>query len=95
MKPFPSYRIILAILLSLLFFTSFAMSERHYVHAMNIVPHRLYSQYLLARLYEKTGKEDAHRLAEEIVQAEVKTGTTAVYEIRAEMRAYLQWAGTK
>jgi O-antigen ligase len=28
MKPFPSYRIILAILLSLLFFTSFAMSER-------------------------------------------------------------------
>jgi O-antigen ligase len=74
----------------------YASAERHYAHAANIVPHKLYPQYLLAKLYQKTGKqEDAHRLAEEIVRAEEKTGTAAAREMKAEMRAYLQWAGIK
>jgi len=69
----------------------YASAEKHYAHASNMIPHKLYPRYLLAKLCRKTGREeDARHLARRIVQTRQKVQTTAADEIKAEMRALLQ-----
>lgn len=71
----------------------YSSAERHYVHASNMIPHKLYPRYLLAKLYQKTGKnEDAIRVAQAILRAEEKVQTTAAGEMKFEMKQFLQSA---
>ncbi len=73
----------------------FSSAEKHYAHASYMIPHKLYPQYLLAKMYQKNGKEvDALRTAEAIVRAKEKVQTTAANEMKAEMQRFLQSART-
>ncbi len=62
-------------------------AEIAYQHAANMIPIRFYPQYLLANLYMESGQEGkAEAKAREILAKEVKVPSTAIKEIRAEMR---------
>ena len=58
-----------------------------YQHAANMIPARFYPLYLKAKLYEDSGnKEKAIVIANIILNKEVKIPSTAIKEIKAEMR---------
>lgn len=58
-----------------------------YQDAINCIPSRLYPRYQKARLLMEAGyKDEAYRLADEILLAKEKTPTTAGKEIKEEMR---------
>lgn len=62
-------------------------AEASYKNAMLMVPHKLYPQYLLAKLYRDTGqKEEALLAAKDILNQEIKVESTATKEIRKEMQ---------
>ncbi|MFW6225133.1 MAG: O-antigen ligase family protein [Bacteroidota bacterium] len=66
-------------------------SEESYMQAYYMVPNRFYPKYLLAKLYDKTGQRlKAVRIAEEIVKKNYKINSTAIYEIKREMKFLLQ-----
>ncbi|MGD9557279.1 MAG: O-antigen ligase family protein [Mangrovibacterium sp.] len=62
-------------------------AEEQYKLAANMVPHKFYPLYLLAKLYHETGQnEKAIAIAREIIDKAVKVPSQAVEEIRAEMQ---------
>jgi len=61
-------------------------AEKYYIHAINMIPHKLYQKYLLANLYIRMGKiSNALSLAREIISAKEKVNSQAASEIKAEM----------
>lgn len=70
-------------------------AEELYLHAWYMNPSRFYPKYLLAKLYKKSGQlEKAAVVAGELLAKEVKVESTAVEEIRAEMRQILEAQNT-
>ncbi|WP_080904322.1 O-antigen ligase family protein [Parabacteroides sp. Marseille-P3160] len=66
-------------------------AEASYYNAMNLVPHRLYPYYLLAKMYMQTeNREKAQQMAAEVLGKEVKVDSPAVKEMKDEMRKYLE-----
>jgi O-antigen polymerase len=71
----------------------FDKSEQAYLLAGHMLPDRFYPKYLLATLYEETGRWDkAVSLAMELVSKEPKIESTAVHEIKQEMAMLLERA---
>ena len=53
-------------------------AEAAYLHAWHMNPSRFYPKYLLAKLYDETGqKEDAVKVAKELLEKEIKVESTA------------------
>jgi len=64
----------------------FSHAEQCFLHASYIVPHRLYSYYLLSKLYVEMGAIDkAKNTAELILKKTVKVDSPAVREMKKEM----------
>lgn len=62
-------------------------AEQAYLHAWHMNPSRFYPKYLLAKLYDKTGqKPKAVLTARELLDKEIKIESTAIKEIREEMK---------
>ncbi|TGV03425.1 O-antigen ligase family protein [Flavivirga rizhaonensis] len=62
-------------------------AEIAYKHAANMIPSRFYPLYLLAKLYEESGeKEKAILMAKTILNKKVKIASTAIEEIKEEMK---------
>ena len=60
-------------------------------HAANMIPSRFYPNYLLAKLYDECGqKEKAVAKAQELMKKEVKIPSTAIEEIRVEMKELIE-----
>jgi tetratricopeptide (TPR) repeat protein len=69
----------------------FHEAEKAYLQAALMVPGKFYPLYLLAKLYNDSGQnEKAVRLANLLIKKEVKINSTAIEEIRAEMRKILE-----
>jgi len=68
-------------------------AEQAYFHAWYMNPSRFYPKYLLAKLYDETGqKEKAATIAKELLDKEVKIGSTAIEEIKEEMERIIKKA---
>ncbi len=62
-------------------------AEIHYQQAANMVPHKFYPLYLLAKLYNESGQnQKAVVLARQLLDKEVKVSSQAIEEIKEEMR---------
>lgn len=62
-------------------------AETAYKHAANMIPTRFYPLYLLAKLYEESGKnEKAIAMAKTILIKDIKIPSTAIKEIKVEMK---------
>lgn len=67
---------------------NYALAEQYFNKAAMIVPSRLYPYYLLAKLYDEMGdKRKVCQMAEFIQLKEAKIHSTAVNEMREEMRS--------
>lgn len=72
-----------------------AMGENHnaeqaYLHAWQMIPSRFYPKYLLAKLYNESEQtEKAIQVANELLSKEIKIHSTAIEEIKEEMRQIL------
>jgi tetratricopeptide (TPR) repeat protein len=67
---------------------NYTMAEKYFTKAVRIVPSRLYPYYLLAKLYDEMGdKEKVCQMAEFIQLKEAKIHSTAVNEMREEMKS--------
>jgi len=65
-------------------------AEIAYEHAAAMIPVRFYPHYLLAKLYEEGGQQNKMRAkANEILNKEIKIPSTAIKEIKAEMKKLL------
>lgn len=65
-------------------------AEIYYNAAATMVPHKLYPKYLLAKLYYASGQgKKAKKTASDILNSDVKVMSTAVEEIRNEMKTIL------
>lgn len=68
----------------------FLNAEYQYHLAANMVPHKFYPLYLLAKLYNETGqKEKAVATAQRVLDKNVKVESTAIEEIKAEMKTII------
>ena len=68
-----------------------AKAEQTYLHAWNMASARFYPLYLLAKLYDETGKiEKAITIAKKVMGKEVKIESTAIQEIREEMKMIIE-----
>lgn len=66
-------------------------AEQAYLQAFNMGPARFYPLYLLAKLYYETGQQvKAVQLANELLEKEVKIESTAVEEIKEEMKKIIE-----
>ena len=62
-------------------------AEQAYMYAWYMNPSRFYPKYLLAKLYDETGKkEKAIQVAKELLEKDIKIESTAIKEIQEEMR---------
>ena len=62
-------------------------AEKAYMYAWYMNPSRFYPKYLLAKLYDESGqKKEAIKIAKELLEKEVKIESTAIKEIRYEMK---------
>jgi tetratricopeptide (TPR) repeat protein len=65
----------------------YVQAEQCYLKAAHIVPHRLYPYYLLTKLYDEMGlKEKANETATIVLTKEPKVQSTAVREMREEVK---------
>lgn len=65
-------------------------AEVAYQHAANMIPIRFYPEYLLAKLYDESDQKDkAIAMAKTILKKEIKIPSTAIKEIKAEMKNIL------
>jgi len=63
------------------------LAEKNYNYAWNMNPGRFYPKYLLVKLYIENGqKRKAVKMAEELLEKEVKIKSTAIQEIKDEMK---------
>lgn len=66
-------------------------AEIAYQHAANMIPNRFYPIYLLARLYDESKQPDkAKEKALEIMNKDIKIQSTAIKEMRREMKKILK-----
>ena len=66
-------------------------AEQSYIHAWNMAPVRFYPLYLLAKLYDETGqKEKAKEKAKEVLEKDIKIESSAIQEIREEMKLIIE-----
>lgn len=62
-------------------------AEIAYKHAANMIPTRFYPLYLLAKLYEESSQKDkAVAMANNVLNKDIKVPSTAIEEIRQEMK---------
>lgn len=62
-------------------------AEMAYLNAANMIPVRFYPLYLLAKLYDESGQDNkALTMANTILEKDVKIPSTAIREIKAEMK---------
>lgn len=67
-------------------------AERYYRHAAYMIPHRMYPFYRLALFYFDNGnKQRADEIAHKIISMDEKVPSTAVDEIKEEMRLLLEF----
>jgi O-antigen ligase/tetratricopeptide (TPR) repeat protein len=65
--------------------------EEAYLHAWHMNPSRFYPKYLLAKLYDESGQNDkAVSVAKELLDKEIKIESTAIEEIKEEMRKIIE-----
>jgi len=65
----------------------FDLAKESYIKAFNMVPNRLYPEYLLAKLYFENGKSaKALELAKKVITQKPKVNSLAVTEIKDEMQ---------
>lgn len=65
----------------------YKMAESNFQFSLHMQPHKLYPQYLLAKLYVESGdKQKAIAKANEILNSNAKTESMAVEEIKLEMK---------
>lgn len=70
---------------------NYSLAEKAYLNADYMCPSRFYPKYLLAKLYNETGRnKDAIRLANELLNKEVKIESKAIEEIKAEMKLIIK-----
>ena len=68
-----------------------AETEKAYRHAWHIIPSRFYPLYLLAKLYDESNRpEKAIQTARQVLDKEVKIPSTAVNQIRQEMKGIIE-----
>lgn len=85
-KKYISIIIFLVLVLTVLFYI--ILAEQCFNKAGTIVPSRLYPYYLLAKLYDEKGDGDrVCQMADFIQIKEAKVHSTAVEEIRMEMKS--------
>jgi len=69
----------------------YSEAEKCFVKSSNIVPNRIYPYYLLALMYVDTGEiEKAKEMAQIVLTKEPKVQSTAVKEMRIEMKKLLE-----
>mgnify|MGYP006300098331 FL=1 len=69
---------------------NYLKAEAAYLKAQHMLPGRFYPGYLLAKLYHETGEtKKAKNMANEILKKEVKIPSTAIEEIKMEMKKIL------
>lgn len=62
-------------------------AENAYKIAANIIPHKFYPKYLLAKLYNENGEfKKAKVMAQNILQMDEKISSAATYQIKKEMK---------
>lgn len=62
-----------------------------YQRAINLIPHRLYPYYLMAKMHiENNATGEARKWAQVVVDKEPKVPSTAVTEMKTEMKKYLE-----
>ncbi|MGM0408209.1 MAG: tetratricopeptide repeat protein, partial [Bacteroidota bacterium] len=65
-------------------------AEEAYQHAWHIIPSRFYPLYLLAKLHDESNRpEKAIQTARQVLDKEVKIPSTAVEQIRDEMKSII------
>lgn len=65
-------------------------SETAYKHAYNMIPSRFYPMYLLAKLYDDSGNNaKAVAMANSLLNKKVKIASTAIKEMKIEMKAII------
>jgi O-antigen ligase len=65
-------------------------AEANYKQAVNMTPSKFYANYLLAKLYDDSGQEHkAVTMAKKLMNKEIKVPSTAIKEIRGEMKNIL------
>lgn len=70
---------------------NFKSAEKLYQTAANMVPAQFYPLYLLAKLYKKSGQnKKAIKMATELLNKKVKIQSTAIEEIKDEMRVLVE-----
>lgn len=69
---------------------NFGQAEACFKKASNMVPHRLYPLYLLAKMYWESGQEEKGRdMAWRVIQKKPKVMSDAVKEMKAELKEKL------
>ena len=69
---------------------NYKQAEEAYQYAINMVPHKFYAPYLLAKLYHETCEnKKAKKLAADLLQKPVKVESTAIKEIKQGMTEIL------
>jgi len=70
---------------------NYVQAEQHFLMASHLVPNRVYPYFLLAKLYnEKNDRQQACRMANEVLTKQPKVQSTAIIEMRAEMRKLIE-----
>jgi tetratricopeptide (TPR) repeat protein len=70
---------------------NYRKSEEAYKNAWHIIPSRFYSLYLLAKLHNESNRpEKAIQTARQVLDKEVKIPSTAVNQIRQEMKEIIE-----
>ena len=71
-------------------------AEQAYLHAWHMAPARFYPMYLLAKLYNETGQaEKAVVMAKKVLEKEVKIESTAIEEIKEQMKRIIEESKAK
>ncbi|MDA3930396.1 MAG: hypothetical protein PF541_15720, partial [Prolixibacteraceae bacterium] len=66
-------------------------AEQAYLYAWNMAPAKFFPLYLLAKLYDETGQtEKAVAIAKKVMGKEVKIESTAIEEIKEEMKKIIE-----
>ena len=70
---------------------NYAQAEKYFLTSSQLVPSRVYPYFLLARLYAKKGDwQQASRMANQVLTKEPKVQSTAIDEMRSEMRKLIK-----
>ncbi len=65
----------------------YSKAEANYIQAINMIPSKFYANYLLAKLYDQSQqKVKAVVLAQKILNKKIKVPSTAIEEIKQEMK---------